>query len=130
VLIARVTAPVAGVHDGRWEGRLTVEMRCRSPAGAGGDRITILGKEYLYQWSGRAWEMYQHSWLHAGRGVLSAGYGPIGLWWGFVAGLAAVAVLLLWRVRARFRTTILRLIIDRERSGESAVPVDESVGHP
>jgi hypothetical protein len=67
VLIARVTAPVAGVHDGRWEGRLTVEMRCRSPAGAGGDRITILGKEYLYQWSGRAWEMYQHSWLHAGR---------------------------------------------------------------
>ena len=37
VLIARVTAPVAGVHDGRWEGRLTVEMRCRSPAGAGGE---------------------------------------------------------------------------------------------
>ena len=67
VLIARVTAPVAGVQDGRWEGRLTVELRCRSPAGAGGDGITILGKEYLYQWSGRAWEMYQHSWLRAGR---------------------------------------------------------------
>jgi hypothetical protein len=67
VLIARVTAPVVGVLDGRWEGRLTVELRCRSPAGAGDDRIAILGKEYLYQWSGRAWEMYQHSWLHAGR---------------------------------------------------------------
>jgi MATE family multidrug resistance protein len=59
-----------------------------------------------------------------------AGYGPVGLWWGFVAGLAAVALLLLWRVRTRFRTTIMRLIIDRERSGEAAVPIDQSVSHP
>ena len=59
----------------------------------------------------------------------SAGFGPIGLWWGFVAGLAAVAALLLWRVRTRFRSTIARLIIDRERSGESPVALDESVGH-
>jgi hypothetical protein len=66
LLLARLTAPVVGVQDGRWEGRLTVELRCRSP-GAGGDGIRILGKEYLYQWSGRAWEMYQHSWLRAGR---------------------------------------------------------------
>lgn len=58
-----------------------------------------------------------------------AGYGPIGLWWGFVAGLAAVAGLLLWRVSTRFRTTIDRLIIDRERSEESPIVVDESVGH-
>jgi MATE family multidrug resistance protein len=57
-------------------------------------------------------------------------YGPVGLWWGFVAGLAAVAALLLWRVRNRFRSTIERLIIDRERSGESAVPVDGSVPQP
>lgn len=64
VLLARVTAPVVGVHEGRWEGRLMVELRCRSP---GGDGVRILGKEYLYQWSGRAWDMYQHSWLHAGR---------------------------------------------------------------
>jgi hypothetical protein len=66
VLVARLTAPLAGVQDGRWEGRLTVELRCRSPVGAGGE-IRIMGKEYLYQWSGRAWEMYQHSWLRAGR---------------------------------------------------------------
>ena len=66
-LLARVTAPVVGVHEGRWEGRLLVELRCRSPGGAGGDGIRIMGKEYLYQWSGRAWEMYQHSWLRAGR---------------------------------------------------------------
>ena len=58
-----------------------------------------------------------------------AGFGPIGLWWGFVAGLAAVALLLLWRVRTRLRSTILRLVIDRERSGESAVALDESVPH-
>ena len=64
VLVARITAPLVGVHDERWEGRLTVELRCRSPSG---DGIRILGKEYLYQWSGRAWEMYQHSWLRAGR---------------------------------------------------------------
>lgn len=58
-----------------------------------------------------------------------AGYGPLGLWWGFVAGLAAVALLLLWRVRNRFRSTIQRLVIDRERSGESPVWVDESLPH-
>ena len=67
LLLARLTAPVVGVQDGRWEGRLTLELRCRSPVGAGGDGIRILGKEYLYQWSGRAWEMYQHSWLRVGR---------------------------------------------------------------
>jgi hypothetical protein len=67
VLLARVTAPLVGVRDGRWEGRLMVELRCRSPVGAAGDGIRILGKEYLYQWSGRAWEMYQYSWLRAGR---------------------------------------------------------------
>jgi hypothetical protein len=67
VLVARIAPPVVGVYEGRWEGRLTVELRCRSPGRAGGDEIRISGKEYLYQWSGRAWQMYQHSWLRAGR---------------------------------------------------------------
>jgi MATE family multidrug resistance protein len=58
------------------------------------------------------------------------GLGPIGLWWGFVAGLGAVAVLLMWRVGTRLRTTILRLIIDRERTAEAPVAVDQSVSHP
>ena len=66
VLVARLTAPVAGVHEGRWEGRLLVELRCHPPD-ARGDGVRILGKEYLYQWSGNAWKMYQHSWLRAGR---------------------------------------------------------------
>ena len=67
VLLARVTAPLVGMHDGRWEGRLTVELRCRSaPAGSGGG-IRTMGKEYLYQWSGRAWQLYQHAWWRAER---------------------------------------------------------------
>jgi MATE family multidrug resistance protein len=38
-----------------------------------------------------------------------AGGGVVGLWWGFVAGLAAVALLLMLRVRARLRRTLERL---------------------
>lgn len=44
--------------------------------------------------------------------------GPRGLWWGFVAGLAAVAVLLLLRVRYRLREHIGRTVVD-----ERLVPV-------
>ncbi|HEY7567477.1 MAG TPA: hypothetical protein VH762_07885 [Gemmatimonadaceae bacterium] len=61
ILLARVTAPVVGMRDEVWEGRLTVELRCRSPAAAGGVGIVTMGKEFLYQWSGRAWRLYQHS---------------------------------------------------------------------
>lgn len=38
--------------------------------------------------------------------------GAVGLWWGFVAGLAAVALLLLLRVRDRFGRDLRRLVID------------------
>ena len=61
VLLARITAPVAGVNEGRWEGRLTVELRCRSGAAGSGEGIRTMGKEYLYQWSGREWRLYQYS---------------------------------------------------------------------
>jgi MATE family multidrug resistance protein len=40
------------------------------------------------------------------------GLGPVGLWWGFVAGLAAVAVLLLARVRSRLSRNLARVRID------------------
>jgi hypothetical protein len=66
VLLARVTAPLVGMRDGRWEGRLTVEVRCRSP-GASGEGIRTMGKEYLYQWSGRAWLLYQYGWWRSER---------------------------------------------------------------
>lgn len=41
-----------------------------------------------------------------------AGAGPKGLWWGFVAGLAAVALLLLLRMRHRFRGDLARVALD------------------
>ena len=42
------------------------------------------------------------------------GGGPAGLWWGLVAGLGAVAVLLLIRVRHRFAGELQRIVIDEE----------------
>jgi MATE family multidrug resistance protein len=45
--------------------------------------------------------------------------GAAGLWWGFVVGLAAVAVLLLARVRARLRRHVDRVVVE-------AAPVAES----
>jgi MATE family multidrug resistance protein len=41
-----------------------------------------------------------------------AGAGPVGLWWGLVAGLAAVAVFLLVRVRVRLGRELRRVVID------------------
>lgn len=40
--------------------------------------------------------------------------GPSGIWWGLAAGIGAVAVLLLARVRARFGRELRRLIVDEE----------------
>jgi MATE family multidrug resistance protein len=54
----------------------------------------------------------------------AAGLGPRGLWWGFVAGLGAVAVLLLLRVRVRLRRDLRRLVVDRESEYEGAARVD------
>jgi MATE family multidrug resistance protein len=38
--------------------------------------------------------------------------GPVGLWWGLVAGLAAVGLLLLARVRVRLRGEVARVAIE------------------
>jgi len=67
VLLARITVPLVGVRDGLWEGRLTLELRCRPASAGSGDRIRTMGKEYLYQWNGHAWRLYQHAWFHADR---------------------------------------------------------------
>ena len=40
------------------------------------------------------------------------GYGPIGLWWGLVAGLGAVAVFLLIRLAWKFHGDIRRVDVD------------------
>jgi hypothetical protein len=62
VLPARLTAPVVGVRDGVWEGRLLMEVRCRSEGAGSVQPIRTMGKEYLYQWIGGAWRLYQFSW--------------------------------------------------------------------
>ena len=38
--------------------------------------------------------------------------GARGMWWGFVAGLASVALFLLWRVVVLFRRGVTRIHID------------------
>ena len=40
------------------------------------------------------------------------GFGPQGLWWGFVAGLGAVAIFLLARIGSKFRGNISRVDVD------------------
>ena len=40
------------------------------------------------------------------------GLGPVGLWWGLVAGLAAVSVMLVWRIRSRLTRALQRVRID------------------
>jgi len=67
VLLARLTAPVAGVRDGIWEGRLLMEVRCRSGPAGNGEAIRTMGKEYLYQWIGGGWRLYQFSWRGTAR---------------------------------------------------------------
>jgi len=52
--------------------------------------------------------------------------GVIGLWWGFVAGLAAVAALLLLRVRNRMRGTFERVKVDHA----PVVPGPEAAPEP
>jgi MATE family multidrug resistance protein len=43
--------------------------------------------------------------------------GAVGLWWGFVAGLAVVAGMLLWRVHERFRQDLRRIHVDHPAPG-------------
>jgi MATE family multidrug resistance protein len=48
-------------------------------------------------------------------------WGPAGLWWGLVAGLAVVGIALLIRVQVRMKRTLKRVQIDYERGQESGV---------
>jgi Na+-driven multidrug efflux pump len=43
-----------------------------------------------------------------------AGLGVVGLWWGFVAGLAAVAVFLVGRVRVLLSRPVARVRVESE----------------
>jgi MATE family multidrug resistance protein len=48
-------------------------------------------------------------------------WGPAGLWWGLVAGLAVVGIALLIRVQVRMQRTLKRVQIDHEGGQESGV---------
>jgi MATE family multidrug resistance protein len=45
-----------------------------------------------------------------------AGLGVVGLWWGFVVGLAAVAAILVGRVRHKLSGPIARVRVDAEHA--------------
>jgi MATE family multidrug resistance protein len=45
------------------------------------------------------------------------GLGARGLWWGFVVGLMAVAILLLFRIAVRFRRPLSRVGTEVARKG-------------
>lgn len=49
--------------------------------------------------------------------------GPVGLWWGLVAGLAAVAVFLLARLRVRMRRELRRVVIEDDLSADAGALV-------
>ncbi len=50
--------------------------------------------------------------LWLGRGLH---LGPLGLWWGLVVGLAAVALIILARLRTRMRGTLERIQVEHVR---------------
>ena len=51
-------------------------------------------------------------WLAFGRDM-----GAVGLWWGLVVGLAAVALFLVVRIKHREERDLARIIIDEHASG-------------
>jgi MATE family multidrug resistance protein len=54
---------------------------------------------------------------------LGLGLGPQGLWWGLVAGLVVVALILLVRVRVRLWRTLERLDIEDRRPTTQGAPL-------
>ncbi len=57
--------------------------------------------------------------------AFGVGMGAHGLWWGLVAGLASVALLLGWRVHRRFARDLARIDLDR---AAPAAPVEPGIG--
>jgi MATE family multidrug resistance protein len=55
--------------------------------------------------------------LWLGRGL---DLGPVGLWWGLVVGLAAVALIIVARLRARMRGPLERIHVEHARRPASA----------
>lgn len=100
VAVAGVLIPIAGVFQ-VFDGMQAVGAGVLR--GLGDTRVPLIAMLLGYWLIGVPVSLYL---------AFRTGIGPQGLWWGFVAGLAAVALFLLWRVRTLFRKGVRRIHVD------------------
>jgi MATE family multidrug resistance protein len=100
IAVAGVLIPIAGVFQ-VFDGMQAVGAGVLR--GLGDTRVPLMAMLLGYWLIGVPVSLYL---------AFQTGIGPQGLWWGFVAGLAAVALFLLWRVRALFRRGVSRVHVD------------------
>jgi multidrug resistance protein, MATE family len=100
IAVAGVLIPIAGVFQ-VFDGMQAVGAGVLR--GLGDTRVPLIAMLLGYWLIGVPVSLYL---------AYRTGIGPQGLWWGFVAGLAAVAIFLLWRVRALFRRGVSRVHVD------------------
>lgn len=100
IAVAGVLIPIAGVFQ-VFDGMQAVGAGVLR--GLGDTRVPLVAMLLGYWLIGVPVSLYL---------AFRTGIGPQGLWWGFVAGLAAVALFLLWRVRALFRRGVARIHVD------------------
>lgn len=100
VAVAAVLIPIAGVFQ-VFDGMQAVGAGVLR--GLGDTRVPLIAMLLGYWLIGVPVSLYL---------AFRTGIGPQGLWWGFVAGLAAVAIFLLWRVRTLFRRGVSRIHVD------------------
>ena len=100
IAVAGVLIPIAGVFQ-VFDGMQAVGAGVLR--GLGDTRVPLIAMLLGYWLIGVPVSLYL---------AFRTGIGPQGLWWGFVAGLAAVALFLLWRVLALFRRGVSRVHVD------------------
>ena len=100
IAVAGVLIPIAGVFQ-VFDGMQAVGAGVLR--GLGDTRVPLIAMLLGYWLIGVPVSLYL---------AFRTGIGPQGLWWGFVAGLAAVALFLLWRVRTLFRRGVSRVHVD------------------
>ncbi len=98
--LAATLIPIAGLFQ-VFDGTQVVAMGALR--GVGDTRVPMLISLLGFWLIGLPVSVYLGFW---------AGAGPIGIWWGLVVGLAAVALLLVLRMRRRFRAGLARLHVE------------------
>ncbi len=100
IALASTLIPIAGVFQ-VFDGTQVVSIGLLR--GSGDTRTPMLVNLFGY------WLVALPLALWLGRGL---GLGPVGLWWGLVAGLVVVALVVLARLRARLRGDLTRIHIE------------------